>query len=155
MKRLYILFPILASFITLHSGAIGQDTQNPQIEKAKQFFRVIETKYKNFDPTLAQLYSDNAISRMIRLYPDGKTDLITMEGRKIKEAVRQSMIRAKLIDEKISFTDAVFVEEGSMVRITVRLHNELKNYSVPYELLVGKGADGAWLIFTETVQSKP
>jgi hypothetical protein len=155
MKRLYVLPLLIASTIAWHSSVRAQDIENPQIEKAKQFFQVICTKYKNFDPSLADLYSGNAISRMIRLYPKGETKELTMEGIKIKEAVRQSMVRARSINERISFTDTHFVEEGGMVRITSRLHNELKNYSTPYEILVGKNGDGAWLIFTETIQSHP
>jgi hypothetical protein len=44
-----------------------------------------------FDPTLADLYADDAVIHLTRRYPDGRTRTLQLTGKEYKPMVRQAM----------------------------------------------------------------
>jgi hypothetical protein len=153
---------LLICLITVSLNAFGQlqqlqseDVKNPHIEKARQFFEIVVTMYNTYDQQLADLYADNAILTLVRLYPNGEKQELALDGIHAKNSVRATLRRAQALRETISFGNVFYNDEGDMVRITASLHNELTNRIEPYELLIGESSDGAWRIFSEKIQSQP
>jgi hypothetical protein len=125
------------------------------IEKAQKLFKRYTDFERTFDPAIGDLYSDDAIIRNKRTYPDGSTRVLTMPAPDYKQLIRQAMPMAKTRGDVNTYSDVKYVEEGKRVRITATRFSDLKKYSSPLSLLVGASADGKWLIYEELSESKP
>jgi hypothetical protein len=62
---------------------------------------------------------------------------------------------AKQRGDRSSYSDVTYALEGPNVRITATRFSELKRYSSPLSLLVGRRPDGRWMIYEELSESQP
>ncbi len=125
------------------------------VAKAKELFERYTTLGRAFDPTVADLYSDEAKIQNTRTYPSGEKRTLTFPAPEYKKLIRGAMPLAKARGDTDTYSDVKYVPEGERVRITCTRFSELKKYSSPLSLLVGLDKDGKWLIFEEISESQP
>ncbi len=134
---------------------IFQNGTDDATAKAKEFFERYVVLEKAFDPSQADLYSDEAKIQNIRTYPAGQKRNLTMPATEYKKLIRSAMPLAKARGDTSTYSDIKYILEGERVLITCSRFSELKKYSSPLSLLVGSDKDGKWLISEEISESQP
>jgi hypothetical protein len=122
---------------------------------ARQLFERYVALGHAYDPSLADLYADDALIRNKRTYPTGEIRELTMPAAKYKALIRSAMPLAKARGDRNTFSDVSYAAEGDRVRIRASRFSELKKYTSPISLLVGPSANGTWLIYEEVSESRP
>ena len=143
------LFAVLSLGIALPCVAADASAE------ALVFFREFEDRANQFDPALADLYSDDAMIKARRLYPTGRVQELTLSGDKWKALIRQAMPLAKARGDRNSFRHVSASPDSKQVTITAERHSHLKGYASPFMLIIRKQADGAWIIVEERTESRP
>ena len=108
-----------------------------------------------FDPTLADLYADDAVITLTRRYPDGRTRTLQLTGKEYKPMVRQAMPIARNRGDLDVYSNVKFENLGDRTRITTTRYGTLKKYRAPHELIVGNVGSSGWKILKETGESGP
>jgi hypothetical protein len=147
LRRRLLLF--ILAFCSLAASA----TEN--IERAKRVFHEYVTGYHAFDPAVADLYSDRALVRNRRTYPDGNVRELEFPPQQYKALVRSVMPLAKVRGDRSEYRSPVFVEEAAGVRVQITRHSALKNHTSPMSLLIGPDESGRWLVLEEKTESIP
>jgi hypothetical protein len=144
--------PLLWS-VALAGGVVLADAGT--IERATALFKRYVALEQAYDPAAADLYSDDAVIKNKRTYPNGQVRELSMPALKYKALVRQAMPLARTRGDRSTYSDCKYQEVGERVRITCSRYSELKKYSSPLTLVVGPAARGEWLIFEELSESQP
>lgn len=148
MKHFYFLLLIV---LTLFYGSAN----SASTDQAKAVFdRYIELEH-SFDPTVADLYSDDALIRNKRTYPTGQVRELTMPAPQYKALIRQTMSLTKVRGDTSSYSDINYAREGRGIRVSASRFSNLKKYSSPISLLIAPDESGRWLIFEEISESQP
>ena len=108
-----------------------------------------------FDPSLADLYANDAVIHLRRRYPDGRTRTIEMRGNEYQTLVRQAMPIARNRRDVDVYSTVKFENLGERTRITATRYGTLKRYKAPHELIVGSRGAAGWKILEETGESGP
>lgn len=148
MRSLRILLMVL--LIPL-SNIMGS---TPEEEARKLFDRYADSEH-TFDPSVAELFADDAKIQNKRTYPGGAIRVLTFTAPKYKELIRAAMPLAKARGDTNAYSEIKYLAEGEKIRITATRFSNLKKYSSPISLLVGASPDGKWLIYEELSESKP
>ena len=122
--------------------------------EALALFREYESRGSQFDPTLADLYSDDALIKTKRVHADGRTQELTFWGDKWKALIRQAMPLAKERKDRNSFSKISAKADGNNVVITTERFSYLKRYRSPLVLVVRKHGD-KWHIIEERSETRP
>lgn len=125
------------------------------IEQAKDLFERYESLEKNFNPAVAELYSDTALIQNKRTYPTGQVREVKVPAPQYKEMLRKVMPIAKLRGDYSTYSNITFTAEGSGVRITADRFSVLKQYTSPISLFVMPNTGAQWLIQEELSESQP
>lgn len=140
------------------TGDQPQPAEKPDLKNlskdAAEFFEKYFTLERNFDPAVADLYSDDAIIRNKRRYPTGAVRDVTLPAPAYKKLLRSSMPLTKERGDTSSYTELASKEESGGIRITATRYSELKKYSSPISILIAR-KDGQWLITEELSESRP
>jgi hypothetical protein len=159
MKR--ALVTILALFVLCQMAGAAKtaapkgSAQGDLIPKAKAFFqRYVELEHA-FDPSIADLYSDQAVIKNTQYQADGKIVPLTKPVDKYKPILRNYMkTKARQIGDVSNYTNDTYTVEGSnRVRIKVTRYSSIEKVSSPVSMLVGPDATGKWLIYEELSES--
>lgn len=111
---------------------------------------------EKFDATVADIYSDEAVIKTDRHYPDGSVKKRQIAGAACKKLVRATMPIAKVRGDVSTYADVkVEPAEGGNVRVSAQRTSKLKNYTSPVSWIYAKSADGKWLIIEEQSVTKP
>src|SRR5947199_7853611 len=114
MKR--ALIAILA-ILALGRTAAASKTAAPQgdlIAKGKAFFQHYVELEHAFDPSIADLYSDQATIKSNRHLPDGKIVPMTIPAGNYKQALRNYMTtKARQIGDVSNYTNDTYSLEGA------------------------------------------
>jgi hypothetical protein len=145
----------LITALLLTVSFLGPSHASERIELAKKVFAEYVSKYHDFDPTVADLYSDRALVQNKRTYPDGTVRELTLPAPQYKQLVRAAMPLAKSRNDRSQYNNPVFSEEPAGVRINITRFSALKNYTSPLSLLVGPDEAGKWLVLEEKSASIP
>ena len=124
-------------------------------DSAHAIFDLYQRLYASFDPAVASLYSDAAVIRNTRRYPDGQVRILELDGSKYKALLIASIPAAKLRGDTSRLSSVTYTPEQSGVRINAIRHSDLKHYSSPVSILVGPDQDGNWCILEEISESRP
>ena len=108
-----------------------------------------------YDPASADLYSDDAVIKIKRVYPNGQVKEMSVPAPQYKELLRKVMPLAKARGDRSTYSGCKYTEEGDRVRIACDRYSELKKYTSPVSFLVGPGPEGEWLFFEELSESRP
>jgi hypothetical protein len=145
------------SVLLLSAGLGGMSaaaTADP-IADALALFHDYEARSTRFDPTLADLYSDNAVIRSKRLDPRGGVRELSFSGSKWKLMIRAAMPIAKMRGDTNRFDELSARAAGDAVIITAKRHSELKGYTSPFRLVVRRDGSGSWKIVEEDTETQP
>jgi hypothetical protein len=104
---------------------------------------------------VADLYSESAVIKNLRRYPDGRVLEMTMSGSVYRTGIRATMFLAKLRGDVNRSSNVKYALEGDNVRVTWDRYSELKDYTSPMEWLVGQDSQGRWVILEEISESRP
>jgi len=152
-----IIHIIFLSLATLAFGALAKDkapTIDPYSGAKELFGRYVQLE-RAFDPAVADLYSDQAVIRNKRNYPDGNVRTLELPAPKYKELIRSAMPAAKAMGDYSTYSGVTYSQEGENIRVLATRYSELKKYSGQLSLLVAHQDSGAWLIIEELSESQP
>jgi hypothetical protein len=144
----------IATMGWLCAAASAQPAADTAITQAKALFEKHVALERQFDPAVADLYSDTAVIKNKRTYPNGQVRELTMPAPKYKALIRTMMPLARQRGDTNTYSECSYSPEGERVRIKCQRFSELKKYTSPLSLLVGPSPDG-WLIFEELSESQP
>lgn len=143
------IISISALTALLEFSAIAQSATN---EARKVFEKYIELE-NAYDPSVADLYSDNALIENSRRFPDGTKRKSTLPALAYKRLIRQALPTvAKNAGDKNRYSEITYTEEDGKVRVKATRFSELKKYSSPLSLLIAQ-ENGRWLIAEEMSES--
>jgi hypothetical protein len=130
------------------------ESDTAEIRQAKSLFDQYIRMESGFDPRIADLYSEDAVIRNTRKYPDGTSRVIAIPAKQYKQLVRTLMPIAKQHGDTSVYTDSTFSSEGDGVRIKASRYPNLKNYESPISILVRPDKSGEWRITEELTESR-
>lgn len=125
------------------------------VEKAKKIFEAYVEGYHKFDPSVMDLYSDDALIQNKRTYPFGFIREIVIPAPQYKSMARATMPLAQARGDKSQYNDPFFTEESRGVRVSISRYSVRKDHTSPMSLLIGPSQDGTWLILEEKTESTP
>jgi hypothetical protein len=150
-KLLFLFFALLS----FGSMATDRATVVDPHAAARALFGRYASLEKQYNPDLANLYSDAAIIRNKRTYPDGSVRTLELPATQYKALIRASMPAARAAGDYSTYSDISFSQEGKNVRVSATRYGVRKKYFSPMSLLVAPQPDGTWLIVEELGESKP
>jgi hypothetical protein len=121
--------------------------------QAKALFEKYTKLETDFDPALADLFSDDAKIRNVVRYEDGMTRPRGTPGRLYKETLRRNMPMAKTRSDVATYTNVQYTAEGSDIRIKATRSSKFIKIPNPVSFLVGAGSAGKWLILEYLIQT--
>jgi hypothetical protein len=145
--------PVLVTFIALFVVAAALTTETSHEDAMKCFERYVALEAA-FDPSVADLYADDARIQNTNVSPDGQKRVTTMAAPAYKEQIRQTMPAAKPRGDISKYSDLNLTKEGDKVRVTAIRFSERKRYSAPLSMLLGPDGNGAWRIYEELSESR-
>ncbi len=159
MKRALVtilaLFALCQVVAAAKTAAPKAASQGDPIPRAKVFFQHYVELEHAFDPSIADLYSDQAVIKSTRYLADGKIVPMTVPAANYKKALRDYIkTKARQIGDVSTYTNDTYgVEGGNRVRIHVTRYSSVQKVSSPVSLLIGPDATGNWLIYEELSES--
>jgi len=101
--------------------AVNPPAEQPSAKAAVQAAQTFLEKFVAlglaFDPAMADLYSDGAVIKSKRIYPNGHVRDLSMPAPLYKELIRKTMPLAKLRGDISRLLDCSYTPEGERVRI--------------------------------------
>lgn len=145
--------PVLVTFMALFIGAAALTTETSH-ENARECFERYVALEAACDPSVADLYADDAKIQNINIAPNGQKRVTTMAAPAYKEQIRQTMPAAKPRGDTSKYSELNLTKEGDRIRVTAVRFSELKRYSAPLSMLVGPDGNGVWRIYEELSESR-
>jgi hypothetical protein len=154
MKRAFLAILALLALCQTAGAAKTAAPKGDLIAKGKAFFQHYVELEHAFDPSIADLYSDQAVIKNTQYTVDGKVVPLTKPVAKYKQILRDYMrTKARQIGDVSNYTNDTYNVEGGRVRIKVTRYSSIEKVSSPVSLLVGPDATGKWLIYEELSES--
>ena len=146
-------FLTLSVAATLGFGGLAVIAADPQGEAKALFQKYVELG-NAFDPSIANLYADDAKIVNTRYYPNGQTKTLSFPAPAYKQMIVTSMPLAKAKNDQDSSSKVTYEDQKGSTKITALRHNKLKNYDSWLVLVVSK-TPGGIKITQEHSQSRP
>jgi hypothetical protein len=108
-----------------------------------------------FNPSIATLYSDNAIIKNKRVYPDGQIKEMNLKAIDYKNLIIKSMPIAKYRNDTSSYTNIVYTKTQNRIKVTANRYSNLKKYTSPISWTLEQDKKSNWLIIEEISESRP
>jgi hypothetical protein len=124
------------------------------IGAAKQVFAQYVALEQAYDPSIADLYADDALIKTRRKAPMGEAREVTIPAPKYKTQLRELAPVAKARGDRSTYSDVTYTPEGELVRINGWRFFGSKKAPNPISLLVGRSPGGKWLIYEEVSESQ-
>lgn len=139
-------------------ASIGQkqaeDPQQATHQKYLDFFKRYESLSNAFDPTVADMYSDDANLHTLRKLPDGTEQTFKMDGAKWKELVKDTMEISQKRGDKNEFSDITVTLDGDVAKIKATRYSIIKCFTDnQYYMRVKKQSDGVLRIIEEFAET--
>jgi hypothetical protein len=146
------LLVCLLSFVACASTGQKQATDQQQAtnQKYMDFFKQYESLGHAFDPTVADMYSDEATIHTIRKTPDGVEQTLKMDGSKWKELIISTMEISQKRGDKNEFSNIAVAMDGDVAKIMASRYSTIKCFTDDrYYMRVKKQSDGVLRIIEE------
>jgi hypothetical protein len=104
---------VIAVLAVVATAVAGQKPGSAHIPEARALFERYVTLEQQFDPLVADLYSDEAVIKNKRTYPTGQVREMTLPARQYKDLIRKAMPLAKERGDTSSYSECAYSEEGS------------------------------------------
>jgi hypothetical protein len=147
IKRLLILTA------TVVLGASGVEAATP-VDSARQLFDKYQSLETSFDPAIVDLYADSAKIRNKHTMSNGQARNLSLPAPTYKALIRRSMPQSKAINDRSTYSNVSYRQEGKNVRITATRFSLLKKDSTPISWVVGPTKNGKWQILEEMSESR-
>jgi hypothetical protein len=144
-----------ATVVLVVASAAGQPLEADRLAGATRLFTQYVNLEKGYWPAVGDLFADDAVIKNTRRYPNGEVRQIPLTAPQYRELLKQAMPLAKARGDRSTYSDVMYTADGPHVRISAQRFSELKRYTSPFSLLVGRREDGRWLILEETSESQP
>ena len=151
------LLGCLLSFVACASTGQKQVTDQQQAtnQKYMDFFKQYESLSHAFDPTVADMYSDEAMIHTIRKTPDGVERTLKMDGSKWKELIISTMEISQKRGDKSEFSNIAVSMDGDVAKITASRYSTIKCFTDDkYYMRVKKQSDGVLRIIEEFSETR-
>lgn len=139
--------------INIMARKASRGARTPNTEKAAAFFQKFIAMERDFDPALMDLYDDDASVTNTRRLSNGLVKDKIINVAYMKKMYQNSLWFAKWMGDTKVYADITYTEVGNGVRIMCTRSSLHKRRSVPYELIVGPGPKGDWVILMEHSES--
>ncbi|MGR0305825.1 hypothetical protein [Acinetobacter beijerinckii] len=122
----------------------------------KEFFNHYITLGDNFDPALADLYSDSAKIQTYRKYPHGLERSMELTGLQWKMLINKLMPIAKANDDRSKFSNIKIIPLDKKYKIKADRYSTQKCYTDNgYYMMVGSKESGELEIIEEYMETQP
>jgi hypothetical protein len=128
--------------------------QDSGIDAAKQLFAQYVALERAYDPSVADLYADDALIKTRRKAPMGDPQDVIVPAPKYKTLLRELGPVAKVRGDRSTYSDVTYMPEGELVRINAARFSGSRKQASPISLLVGRSPGGQWLIYEELSESQ-
>jgi hypothetical protein len=128
--------------------------QASRITGARQLWAECVAREAAFNPSLAELYADDAMIRAQRV-EGGQSREIRATGSSYKPLLIAALPLAQARGDRNRYSEVTFTAEGRNVRIEAERYGELKKKTTRTSLLVGPNARGDWRIIEESGEPLP
>jgi ketosteroid isomerase-like protein len=141
---------VLLAVLSLSTPTFASD-----VSEALTVFREYVARSDRFDPSVADLYADDAAIRTTRVLPDGTSQALALAGAQWKGLIRQVMPLAKARGDRNTFSKVSAKTVGKTVVITAERHSRLKGYTSPFSMVLARDPAGSWKITAESTETRP
>ena len=141
----------IAAGLTIAALAWAQDSG---IDAAKQLFAQYVALERAYDPSVADLYADDALIKTRRKPPMGDPVDVIVPAPKYKTQLRELASVAKVRGDRNTYSAVTYSPEGELVRINASRFSGSRKQASPFRLLVGPSPGGQWLIYEELSESQ-
>lgn len=125
-------------------------------EKPEEFFSRYMHLGNTFDPTVADLYDDDAQILAYRVYPHGLERNMELTGAQWKGLVKKVMPLAKEKNDKSTFSNVVITKIEDGFKIKADRYSVSKCYTDSgYYMVLKLNQDGSLVIVKEYMETKP
>jgi hypothetical protein len=142
-----MLFLILLS----HGAPVRADGMSDVLAAFQQYV----ARSDKFDPSVADLYADNATITSKRIMPDGTTQTLSLSGSQWKALIEKAMPIAKHRGDRNTFRNVSATSQSNAVIVTADRYSHLKAYTSPFFQHWTRKRNGAWKISTEITETRP
>lgn len=152
MRMLGIVFFMILNLLVLPVSA------NPPAGEAdaRAFFdRYIELG-EAYDADLANLYSDEAVIKASRQYPDGSRRTMQLSGSQWKSLIEKVMPLAKAQEDRSTYSNIEVEIRADQAKISADRYSERKCYrDTGYYMIIERQASGDYRIVEEYSETQP
>ncbi|MBA2303860.1 MAG: hypothetical protein H0W08_14675 [Acidobacteria bacterium] len=148
-------FQLMAVLLMVAMTRTEAPQEKSAIDEAKALFARYVEMEQAYDPALADLYSNDAVITNKRTYPTGEVRELTFPAPKYKALIRQAMPLARSRSDRSTYSKCSYEPEGVHVRIQCARYSELKKFTSPLTLVIGRIKTAGWLILEERSESRP
>ena len=141
----------IAASLAIAALAWGQDSGT---DAAKQLFAQYVALERAYDPSVADLYAEDALIKIRRKPPMGDPQDVIIPAPKYKTQLRELAPVAKVRGDRSTYSGVTYTPEGEFVRINASRVSEPGKHASPINLLVGRSPGGQWLIYEERSESQ-
>jgi len=142
---------VLIAALLLWAGPARADDAAEVLTLFKEYM----ARSDRFDPSLADLYADDAVVRSKRVLPGGRTEMISFSGAQWKALIRQAMSLAKERGDRNTFRNIAVRPSGTDVIVTAERYSHLKSYASPLAQFWRKDQNGTWRVGAELTETRP
>lgn len=143
-RRLLLALP----FLLLLPATTQAQSEQERFEKAFDLLNRLIYLEHRFDPAMAGLYADEARIVIIEVRGD-RRNKTEMTGKELKVFIESYMPAASVTGELYYYSNVSITPEGDRMRILANRTGRKNPESFPYQLLVGPGPGGQYLIYEE------
>lgn len=154
MRTAAACFALIVCSVTAGWTAEPAEPDFAEIREVKSLFDKYKRMESDFDPSLADLYSDEVVIRITRKYPDGAARVMTIPAKQYKQLIRTAMPAAKARGDTNVYKNSTYSRDGDGVRIKSSRYSNLKKYESPISILVRPNKLGEWRITEELSESR-
>lgn len=149
-ERMKYVAVVVAMFVML----MPQTTS--AVESVENLFEKYIQLNENFDPSVAELYSDDAKIHMYRRYPHGIERAMEFSGAKWKQLLIKTMPLAKAQNDKSVFSKITITNYGNSYKIKANRYSNRKCYTdTGYYMMVAPTDVGRLQITEEYIETQP
>ncbi len=147
----------ICSFMLLIMALSGASADDSKVQaEVKLFFDQYVELSDAFDPKIADLYSDSAMIRAYRRYPNGLNKEMELSGVQWKSLIGKVMPLAKARGDRNTFTGITISIDGIRAKIKADRYSILKCYTDKgYYMIVEQQSEGKYLIVEEYMETQP
>ena len=135
----------------LSIDVLAKDITSPE-ELLQQYIELGD----NFDPSVANLYSDRAKIMVFRKYPHGSERQMELSGLQWKSLLSKMMPAAKAVNDISTYKDIEILKVGRSFKVKANRYSERKCYlDTGYYMVIEPSDSGGLLITEEYMETQP